>query len=113
MPKHTDELSRKRRARQFMRKLDPAVVKGNLINAGLFLVAFDLLKSDIVKGLKSHYLVGDWYGDRHKIDPMLLREYESEVSALDKKDEYKASCLWLVEKEVFTKEDMAVAFSIR
>ena len=57
--KRTDELSRQRFKRLLEKKFSAAEVKGNLVAAGLFLVAYELLRSEIVEAIKGFYFVGN------------------------------------------------------
>jgi hypothetical protein len=106
--KNKDDLARRRRKRQLELKLGPAEVKGNITNAGLFLIAFELLRSEIIDPIKGFYLVSEGL----ESTPAFQREYSAEVLSLHE-NLFHASCLWLVNAKAFAAADMELALAIR
>lgn len=78
-----------------LRKLDPDVIRSNLVRAGLFLAGWELLKSEIQKKVREFYMVDLDDG------PISAQRYASQVLALDSGPEtgkvFRASLLWLID----------------
>jgi len=93
--------------RRLLEKLAPEKVQHNLVRASLLILAFELLKDDIVNGVKSFFLIGmdngkDIYSD----------DYENEVLPLSKY-RFEASCKWLESMSVLTDDDISELQKIR
>lgn len=72
---------------QLVDKLGPDAIKRNLIEASLFLSAFEMLKVAIVDGVKSFYLIGFdkngfTYADKYKNQVLALSPHALEASCL-------------------------------
>ncbi|EDL61217.1 hypothetical protein [Gimesia maris] len=73
--------------------LNPALLKSNLINASLYLAAWELFCDSVIVQLKKNYQMG-----LDEKDARFLSKYESEVISLDpkgKKSPLHASLMWL------------------
>ena len=102
-----DEIARKRLERKLREKLSPQEVTGNLLWASLFLVAYELLKIDILEKTRGFFLEGfDETGMKYS------SRYATDVVALDH-DRFRASCLWLARMGALTDADVDVAQRIR
>lgn len=89
-------------------KIAPESVGQALIQAGALLTGYELIKSKILDGVRSHFTFGftpaGW-----TIDP----EYESKVLALVPGNRFQASVAWLVEMEAFEPHHAEVLERIR
>ena len=102
-----DEIGRKRFERKLGEKLHPTQVSATLIGAGLFLVAYELLKAEVIGKIREFFISGvDAKGFTYS------GRYATEVLRLDR-DRFKASCLWLSRQGVFTDSDVDTAAEIR
>lgn len=72
-------------------KMEGPVLRRNLTRASMFLVAFELLKSDIIDGVRELYLCSYMAGKPGYDE----RAYQAEVSALAP-HRFDACCRWLV-----------------
>jgi hypothetical protein len=87
--------------------LDPQKLKRSLIEASIFITAYELLKEEIVDRPKSFFI----YGGEDQPENRL--EYEKEVKALHKKDTFIASCLWLQNQGAITSREVELILQIR
>jgi hypothetical protein len=71
-------------------KLDPDVIKGNLIHAALYLVTYELLKGAVI-GRVAGFFTDDFSSDG---SPVRAPEYSSDVLSRDP-NVLRASLLWL------------------
>lgn len=102
-----DEIARKRLERKLREKLSPQQVTGNLLSASLFLVAYELLKVEVIGKTRDFFLEGsDESGMKYS------PRYASDVVALSR-DRYRASCLWLARLGAISDADVDVAQRIR
>lgn len=83
------------------KRLNPLVIKKNLILASLYLMAYEMLEDAIVKKLKEFYNLGFEDGT-----PENCSDYKKDVLSLDKKSPLFASCLWFMKAEAITKSDV-------
>jgi hypothetical protein len=84
-----------------LRKLQPAVIRSNLVRAGLFLAAWELLKSEVQAKVKDFFLEGfDQKGWIYSAS------YDTEVVARHK-SRFEGSLLWLVEETALSEEQAA------
>lgn len=77
-------------------KLGPEQVKNSLVRAGLFIVGYELMKSQIVDATRGFFVIGF---DEHGLTTD--EKYESKVRSRHKK-EFEACLLWLVSMEALT-----------
>jgi hypothetical protein len=87
--------------------LDPQKLKRSLIEASIFITAYELLKEEIIERLNFFFTFGD--EDR----PETRLEYEKQVKALHKKDAFIASCLWLQNQGAITGQEVELILQIR
>lgn len=87
--------------------LDPKHLKRELSRAGLFLLAYELLRAAVVDGVKNFYLIG-FDEDGYTYAP----EYTDEVLKLDKHP-FAASLRWLVDSDAISDVDMDDIQAIR
>jgi len=80
--------------------LDPSHCKRTVTRAGMFLLAYEMLKSTIVDNVKDFYLSGIADGE-FTYSP----EYEKRVLSKSK-HVFEASLLWLAEGGAITREDI-------
>jgi hypothetical protein len=78
--------------------LDPQKLRRSLIEASVFIAAYEILKDEIVGRTKSFFTLG-----QHA--PDFQSDYEREVLALHK-NPFKASCLWLQKVGAITGQDL-------
>lgn len=102
-----DEFSKKRLERRLQRKLAPEEITANLLQAGLLLVAYELLKLEVVENTKSFFVDGFDEGG-----PSYSPQYQTDVVSLDP-NRFRASCLWLARMGVLSDADVEVALAIR
>lgn len=102
-----DEFSKKRFERQLQQKLAPEEVTANLMQASLFLVAYELLKGEIVEKTKSFFVDGFLEG-ANTYSP----QYQTDVLSLHP-NRFRASCLWLSKMGVLNDADVDMACAIR
>jgi hypothetical protein len=102
-----DDLTRKRFEHRLREKLSTGQISGNLVAAGLFLVAYELLRAEVIDKTRAFFFAG---GDQSglKVSP----RYATDVVALDK-NRFRASCLWLASRGALSPEDVEVAWAIR
>jgi hypothetical protein len=87
--------------------LDPKKLKRSLIEASMFITAYELLMEEIIDPQKSFFI----YGGEDQPENRL--EYEKEVKALHKKDAFIASCLWLQNQGAITSREVELILQIR
>jgi hypothetical protein len=83
-----------------------AVLQHNLVLAGLYLVAYELLRGSIVGRLRLFFAPGG-------VDADPGSEYGAKVLALYPKDVFHASCLWLRENQAISEADVVDLQGIR
>jgi hypothetical protein len=82
--------------------LDPEEMKKSLIQASLYLSAYEILKNGIVGRLKGHFTVVGM-GDA----------YKENVRSLHPKDEFHACCIWFVQEGAMSNDDLDEIGEIR
>jgi hypothetical protein len=82
-------------------------LKKSLIEASIFITAYELLKEEIIDRPKSFFIYGGEYQPENRL------EYEKEVKALHKKDTFIASCLWLQNQGAVTSREVELLLQIR
>jgi hypothetical protein len=87
--------------------VDPQKWKRSLIEASIFITAYELLKQEIINRPKSFFTCGD------EDQPENRLEYEKEVKALHKKDMLVASCLWLQNQGAISSQEVKLILQIR
>jgi hypothetical protein len=87
--------------------LTPEILRNNLIIAGVYLVAFELLNDSIVDRIRSFYICG-YDQDGIKIDP----KYNDEVQSRSRSAVY-ASLNWLKESDVINDNDVNIYEKIK
>lgn len=102
-----DEVTRKRLRKQLEVKLSPTGITANLLQAAMFLVAYELLRGAIIDNTKSFFSSGFNQGEL-----TYSAKYKTDVLDLDAHP-YRASCLWLQNQEAFTDVDVEMAMAIR
>lgn len=90
-------------AARLQAKLAPESVGRTLIRAGCFLAAYELIKSEVVKGVHDFYWFGDMRNGQKIYDDA---RYQRQVLSRNPKSAYRASCDWLVENEALTIEQV-------
>ena len=80
-------------------KLAPDSMKRTLVRAGAFLSAYELIKLQVIDGVKDEY----WRGEMRD-GKKVYREadYQRQVLARDPDSRFRASCYWLVEVGALT-----------
>lgn len=78
-------------------KLSPESIKQTLVRAGAFLSAYELIRLQVVDGVRDFY----WTGEEVNGRKVLYPDYGAEVRALDK-SLYPASVAWLVGNSAIT-----------
>lgn len=103
---------------KYIEKLfNPKVIKKNLIQSSLYLVAFELLKYAVEQRIKDFLCIGEAMDENfeHKNS----REYKNKIinrkipELNNKTHLYYSSCLWLQENGVITKEEVEELQKIR
>jgi hypothetical protein len=92
--------------KSFAKMSSPAVLRQNLIVAGLYLVGYELLRSVVVDRLRGFYSGAG-------IDGAPDERHRDEVMALYPKDVFHASCLWFRERGAIGTEEMDEIQAIR
>ncbi len=101
-----DDVTRKRYERRLQEKLAPGAIKENLLGAALFLVVYELLKTEVIEKTRGFFCTGfDQTG------LLYSPNYDSQVLALDR-NRIKASCLWLAHNGAISEADIDVAQAI-
>jgi hypothetical protein len=89
-----DELARNDYREKLLHKLSPEALQQSLQRAGVFLVAYELVKSEIVDKVRGFFIPNDmgvaWKKER-------AREYDDSVLSKDRSSVYRASCGWLAD----------------
>jgi hypothetical protein len=80
-------------------KLAPESMTRTLVRAGAFLSAYELIRLQVVDGVRDFY----WTGHENNGKKVLGPDYETDVRARDK-SLYRASVSWLVESDAITQE---------
>jgi hypothetical protein len=97
-------------AEAFRHKLQPKAIRSNLVRAGLFLAAWELLKGEIIGQVRGFFLMT--LGDE-KPDPRLLTEYKKTVLSRHDRSVFLASLSWLVEAKALTEEQAKLARALK
>jgi hypothetical protein len=98
----------KEKAQQSWAKfLTPDVLRHNLILCSLYLAAYEILKTSVIDHPKSFF--SDWSLDGRRLG----QDYGKYVSALNPKDQFYASCLWLKQNGALNDDDLAELERIR
>lgn len=87
---------------QWMAMFTPDVVRGRLIRAGLFSLAYELLEAAVIRRLRDFY--ADFNDGQFRPGP----DYRTEVLVLDpkgKEDPLRASLAWLIKSDVISEDD--------
>jgi hypothetical protein len=92
--------------RSFAKMSSPDVLQQNLIVAGLYLVAYELLRGVVVDHLRGFFSAAG-------IDGAHDERHAARVLALYPKDVFQASCLWFRHQGAITDEDLAEIHAIR
>lgn len=87
---------------------DQRMLQTNLVNASLYLTAFEVLKSTIVDQIRDFYSREIGANDKSVESP----EYIAEMRGLHK-NRFIASCLWLQQNDVISEVDMEEILLIR
>lgn len=86
-------------------KLHPDTIRLNLIRAGLFLIGWEMLKSEIQKKVRDFYMMD------LDVGPLPACDYERKVLSLDDGPEkgkvFRASVRWLVKNDALTEAQVA------
>lgn len=87
--------------------LNPQKLKQNLIRTSLFISTYETIKSRIVDEIRGFYTF-EWKLNEQtrEMEPKIGDQYKKQVLDLYSKDEFHACCLWLVEGNAFTQEDL-------
>lgn len=83
-------------------KLAPESVRLTLIRAGCFLAVYELIKSEIIDGVRGFYCNGIVDGQITYDE----RSYEHDVARLNPKSRYQASCEWLVGMDAISQQQV-------
>src|SRR5205085_746238 len=98
---------RERAYRSWVKFLDPASLRANLIAASIFLAAYETLRNSVIERIR------DFFADGFDVNgPLLGARYRNTVLALDKSP-LKASLLWLKSMGVVDDADMTRIDAIR
>jgi hypothetical protein len=88
--------------------LNPEMLKQHLMNAGIYLAAYEMFKQSLVGQprdfFSNTFRDGEWIPDP---------EYKAHVLALDEKHTFHASALWWEKHGVLTEQDVKKAGEIR
>lgn len=90
--------------------LTPEVVRGRLIRAGLFSLAYELLEIAVVGRLRDFF--ADFNDGQFRPGP----DYRTEVLSLDpkgKEDPLRGSLAWLVKSDVISEADRATFWTLK
>lgn len=87
--------------------LNPQKLKQNLIKTSLFISTYETIKSRIVDEIRGFYTF-EWKLNEQtrEVEPKIGDQYKKQVLDLYSKDEFHACCLWLVEGNAFTQDDL-------
>lgn len=91
--------------------LNPETLKQNLLQGGLFLVAFEMLKDSLVGGLKDFFCF-EGIADGEVINDFNSPEYIKEVCSLDKHP-FTAHALWWYKQGALSDDDLDTLRRIR
>ena len=94
--------------------LNPQKLKQNLIKASLLISTYEVIKGRIVDEIRDFYTF-EWRLNEQtgEMESNVCEEYKTEVLALYPKDEFHACCLWLVENQAFTQNDLDIIAEAR
>lgn len=93
--------------RTYAKLLSPELTKAHLMAAGIYLTAYELLKSAIINPIKNFYI-----GGLFENNTSIKKRYETEVISLHK-NIFEASCKWLLKIEAITPDDIQTMADIR
>jgi hypothetical protein len=109
MPTERDERDRNDYREKLLHKLSPEALQQSLQRAGVFLVAYELVKSEIVDKVRGFFISDDvgitWRKERAK-------EYDDSVLSKDRSSVYRASCGWLAENDGLDPRQIAILESV-
>ena len=91
--------------KDWMKFLDPQKLKQSLIEASIFITAYEILKEEIIHRIKSFLTLG------REDDPEVRAEYEREIRALHK-NTFVGSYLWLQQQGAITDRDVELIAEI-
>ncbi len=92
--------NRKDNLKAWEKFLDPQKLKRYLIEASIFITAYELLKEEIVDRPKSFFIYEGEDQSKKRV------EYNKKVKTLHKKDTFIASYLWLRNQGAITSQDV-------
>lgn len=90
-------------------KLAPEQLRQTLVGAGTFLSAYELIKLQVIDGVRSEY----WRDLRDGENVYDEARYQREVLALDPDSRFRASAAWLVQAGALKAEQAAVLGAVR
>ena len=99
--------------RSWQKLSNPQVLQHNLIVAGLYLVAFELLQASIVDRLSAFFATEVEITESGRIKGKTSARYADKVLSLDPKHPFNASCLWLVNNGVISDDERLQIDAIR
>jgi hypothetical protein len=92
---------------------NPQVLQHNLVVAGLYLVAFELLQASIVDRLSAFFATDVEIAESGRIKGLPSSRYAAAVLSLDPNHPFNASCLWLVNNGVISEGERLQIDAIR
>jgi len=92
-------------SRGWEKSLNPATLRRNLMLAGLFIAAHEMLMDSLVRQVKEFFVYQNG-------DEMVDDRYRTSVLSLDPKSPLRASCLWLRDAKVLGDPDVQTVDSI-
>jgi hypothetical protein len=104
----TKDTARAHALRDWEKISNPKLLQQNLVLAGLYLVAYELLCGSIVDRLRNFFSDEITISPKGTLEATPTPDYSEKVLALHmKKKVFPASCLWLREMQAITAEDLA------
>ena len=92
----------------WLKVLEPEILKRNLINCSLFILAYEIFKQSVIDHPKGFYC-HEWENGKWKIS----QRYKDDVIKLHPKDLFHASCLWFKENDAIDEKDIEKISAIR
>lgn len=89
-------------AQRLQAKISPENVAVELVRAGCFLTAYELIKTQVVDAVHDFF----WCGFEDGNNLYDEATYQRDVRSRDPKSKYRASCLWLIEMQALTVEQV-------
>lgn len=108
----SDATPKEHAARDWDKFSNPKVLQQNLVLAGLYLVAYELLRGSVLDRLRHFFSSRTVITPEGKLEGTPEPKYASEVLALYPKDAFQASCLWLLKMRALAPEDLTEIKSI-